>query len=72
MVVSRKPRDLTGPEKLKLFRNVDKVQKVIRGCGHRSESEMIQIISVWREFYGIYNLLTLFKTFGSSDADGIE
>ena len=53
----KKPRDLTGPEMLKLYNNLDKIEEILIKCGRRSRDDVSKVISVWREFYSIYNLI---------------
>ena len=64
----RKPRDLTGPEKHKLFKNLDKVEALVKKC--RNDDECSHIISVWREFYSLYDLIRMYKELGSVHVDG--
>ena len=62
----KKPRDLTGPEMLKLYANLDKIESVLLLCGQRSEGQNAKVISIWREFFAIYNLIRSFGTLATS------
>ena len=48
-----KRRDLTGPEKIKLFQNLHKIKELVKSL---PIEEVQRIIDVWQEFYEIHTL----------------
>ena len=53
-------RDLTGPEKIKLFQNLHKIKELLKGL---PIEEVQRIIDVLQEFYEMHTLLRSFDDF---------